>query len=240
MLKGHARRSGKSTTLLVRPLRNELNSSCYSLIEDLLDASRAQLGKMKFHFEPVHIVSLIKDVVERCLENLTNSGCTVKLDLGDEILIICDRLRIEQVVLNLLSNSSNYAPNLEIVINVWRVSDGVKISVRDQGIGIDPKYHSSIFERFERGAADKNFSGLGLGLYISKQIINEHGGAIEVKSELGKGSEFIVFLPCKKTRKLLHLFESSLKFSFSDIQAWPEFRHKTLLHSHLPLYQYFY
>lgn len=166
-----------------------------SLIEDLLDASRVQLGKLKYYFQEEDIVALVKDVIDRSSEDIK---ARIVLETIEEAKIVCDKLRIEQVILNLLDNALKYAPDDEIKIKVYKDEKGVSISVSDKGIGIDPKYHKMIFERFESRAPERAVSGLGLGLYITREIVHEHGGSIVVHSELGKGATFLVHLPYRK------------------------------------------
>lgn len=170
-----------------------------SLIEDLLDASRVHLGKLKYHFEEVDFVSLVRDVVERSSEDINSTDSQIVLETCEEVKLFGDKFRLEQVVLNLLNNSLKYGAGKEIRIKVSKDENGVILTVTDRGIGIDPKYHKAIFDRFERGDVQNNISGLGLGLYITKQIVLEHGGNISVESELGKGATFTVRLPLENS-----------------------------------------
>jgi signal transduction histidine kinase len=107
---------------------------------------------------------------------------------------VWDRTRLEQVVTNLVTNAARYGHGKPIDITVAADARSVRLVVRDHGIGIAPEDQRRIFERFER-AASRNFGGLGLGLYIARQIVEAHGGSIHVSSELGVGSSFTVELP---------------------------------------------
>ena len=110
----------------------------------------------------------------------------------------CDRYRFEQVVTNLLTNAMKYGEGRPVRIILRREADKALLIVRDEGIGIAEENHRRIFERFERAVPASTVSGLGLGLYIVKRIVEAHGGEIGVESELGKGASFTVRLPSVK------------------------------------------
>ena len=104
-------------------------------------------------------------------------------------------MRIEQVITNLLSNAIKFARSTAIEAGVEADADTARLFVRDRGVGIAPGDQERIFERFERAASSKHFGGLGLGLYITRQIVEAHGGTIRVTSTPGEGSTFVVELP---------------------------------------------
>jgi signal transduction histidine kinase len=106
-----------------------------------------------------------------------------------------DRLRLDQIVTNLLSNALKYGPGKPIEIRLQSHDSAAVLAVRDEGIGIPPEDQARIFERFERAVSPRHFGGLGLGLWIVKQIVTAMGGTISVRSEAGNGSEFTVVLP---------------------------------------------
>ncbi|AEI63796.1 sensor histidine kinase [Corallococcus macrosporus] len=106
-----------------------------------------------------------------------------------------DRLRLEQVLVNLLSNAAKYGAGRPVTVEVGAVGPVARLSVRDEGIGVSPDEQERIFEQFERSASVQHFKGLGLGLWITKRIIEAHGGSIRLTSEPGKGSTFTVELP---------------------------------------------
>jgi signal transduction histidine kinase len=106
-----------------------------------------------------------------------------------------DRLRIEQVVENLLSNALKYGGAQPISVIVERNGEEARLTVRDRGIGIDAADQQRIFDRFERAVASQRAGGFGLGLWITKQIVDAHGGSIRVESTPGSGSAFLVELP---------------------------------------------
>ena len=182
-------------------LLKSLTNSCSQvdrltiLIEDLLDVTRIETGKLNYKFEEVNLSKLVREVLERFTEQFANAKCTLEENLEDNVLIFCDRYRIEQVVVNLISNAIKYGSNSPVKIDVSQSSGMAQINIEDKGMGIVKEMQAKIFERFERAISSTNISGLGLGLYITKQIIDAHQGAIEVESELGIGSTFKVSLP---------------------------------------------
>lgn len=165
------------------------------LVEDLLDVSRIGAGKLNFTFERVDLVELARDVVERHEGHLNAAGCDVQLKASGPVLATCDRFRIEQVLTNLLTNAAKYGSANPIVVGVERRDGLARVWVQDFGMGIAKENQDKIFERFERAIGHNNISGLGLGLYISREIVKAHKGRILVESELGRGSTFTVELP---------------------------------------------
>ena len=167
-----------------------------ALIEDLLDVSRIESGKMTYHFEPVDLVALTREVIERFEEQLKVVGCPLEITAtAASAEIICDRFRIEQVITNLLTNAIKYGAGTTVRVHNGYSSSGALISVADQGIGIAEENQTNIFNRFERAVSHRSISGLGLGLYITKSIVDAHGGQITVRSCPGRGSNFTVILP---------------------------------------------
>lgn len=161
------------------------------LVDDMLDLSRIQLGKLTIEKESFDLAKLTSEIVERMdlqasqpIQYLGPANCDV----------IADSLRIEQVLVNLVSNAIKYGLGKPIKITL-ECDSRVKISVSDQGPGIRPEDQEKIFHRFERANEDKNISGFGIGLFVSREIIEAHRGKISVSSELGKGSTFNIVLP---------------------------------------------
>ncbi|MBC7429235.1 MAG: PAS domain-containing protein [Bacteriovorax sp.] len=166
-----------------------------ALIEDLLDVTRIETGKLTYKFEEVDLSSLVREVDERFTEEIKKTKCSLLEDIEDNVIIFCDRYRIEQVLANLISNAIKYGANGTVTMTVRKADGRAEIFVKDSGMGIAKEMQAKIFERFERAISSTNISGLGLGLYIAKQIIGAHQGFIEVESELGVGSTFKVCLP---------------------------------------------
>lgn len=185
---GTAEFSQMATTsmLLARKLTNLLN--------ELLDLTRLRIGKFSLHRETCDLVQITRDVITQLTNDANRSGCPIHFHSDGPVTGQFDRLRMSQVVTNLLSNAIKYGGGKPIDIQV-RFDNGVAIfRIRDEGQGIPPDQHDRIFDRFERGPASSEISGLGLGLYISHQIVKAHGGKIGVESIVGSGSTFTVWI----------------------------------------------
>ncbi|MEO7164678.1 MAG: HAMP domain-containing sensor histidine kinase, partial [Bdellovibrionia bacterium] len=165
------------------------------LVEDLLDLSKMSAGQLPLNLEAIDLSELVRDVVERYQPEWMQANCTIELHIERKISGQWDRLRIEQVVVNLLTNAIKYGAGKPINIAVTQERNFAKLTVRDYGIGIEEKDQKRIFGRFERAISVRHFGGFGLGLYISQQIVQAHGGSIYVESHLGAGSTFTVSLP---------------------------------------------
>lgn len=169
----------------------------HQLVEDMLDVTRLQRGTFSIHPEETNVSSLICEVVERFLPEFHKSNCDFGSDIEPDIVGTWDRYRMEQVVLNLLSNAAKYGARKPVHVAVKKQNGSVVLRVRDNGIGIPPEDQERIFERFERAVVASEVSGLGLGLYITKEILAAHQGTIYVESTMGQGSEFIVNVPLR-------------------------------------------
>ncbi|HUS01099.1 MAG TPA: PAS domain-containing sensor histidine kinase, partial [Chitinophagaceae bacterium] len=167
------------------------------LITDLLDASRANAGQLNFQNEDFDFNELVKEVVDEVQR--TSTTHKIELDLAKTKIINGDRNRIAQVVMNLLSNAIKYSPQADKIIITSKTKGKIKFYVQDFGIGIPLTQQPKLFTRFFRVSNDNTntYPGLGLGLYISNEIIKRHSGTIEFKSEEGKGSTFCFSLPLK-------------------------------------------
>lgn len=165
------------------------------LINELLDISRITGKGLELELEDVDLTFVVRDVVARCTEELSRARCTIELKLEPSTSGFWDRMRVEQIVTNLLSNAIKYGAGRPIEIGVDSDDRSARLSVRDQGIGIPLEKQTRIFERFERGVSKSDYGGFGLGLWIVRQIVDAHGGAIRVASEPGRGSTFEVTLP---------------------------------------------
>jgi PAS domain S-box-containing protein len=165
------------------------------LIEDLLDVSRITAGHLNLHLEEVDLSQLVSETVERYAEQFGEADCAVEIDAPKPVLGLFDRLRIEQVIVNLMTNALKYAPGKPVRFSVHKLDGRAQLSVRDQGAGIPEEQLERLFNRFERGATSAGLGGLGLGLYISRQIIQTHGGTIHIESRPGAGATFVIDLP---------------------------------------------
>jgi two-component system CheB/CheR fusion protein len=166
-----------------------------SLIDDMLDVSRIANGKMNFNFHKESLKSMVMTSLDSFSINIEEKNIKINVDIEDDVLVLADPFRLEQVVSNLLSNAIKYGQGQPIKISIGSENSCGVIKVEDSGLGISSENIEKIFNLFERAISSVNISGLGLGLYISKQIVSAHGGDIHVESELGKGSIFKVLIP---------------------------------------------
>lgn len=173
-------------------------SKLVHLTDDLLDVSRITAGRLVLHKDHMDLVELVLQAQERNLENSKRRNCTILITTDGPVKGLWDFNRLEQVVNCLLSNAIKYGAGKPVHVSVLKENDRAVLRVEDQGIGIAPEDREKIFERFERASSIKNFDGLGLGLFISREIVAAHGGTISVESEIGKGSTFTVNLPIEE------------------------------------------
>lgn len=164
------------------------------LVEEMLEVTRIESGKLQLNLESVNLNELIAEIKNSIFMN-SQPGAEIKFNFGPDFNGTWDRHRLEQVVINLLTNAIKYGEGKPVDIETRVEGSTAKFIVKDYGKGIDKKFHSRIFQRFERAESRHGISGLGLGLYISEKIVAAHGGRITVESELGKGSIFTVELP---------------------------------------------
>jgi PAS domain S-box-containing protein len=165
------------------------------LVEHLLDVSRINESRLSLRLEDMDLVAVTRDVVGHLREQLEKAGCELVLDTPGSLPGRWDRLRLEHVLMNLLTNAVKYGAGRPIRLRLSAHHDErVWLSVEDHGMGIPRESQGRIFERFER-AASPNYGGLGLGLFITRQIAQAHGGEVWVESEPGRGARFVVELP---------------------------------------------
>lgn len=165
------------------------------LVDDLLNVSKIESGKMSYSFTLTSIGELVKNSVDNFKNQFAVSGVELNFNLESDGEVLGDRFRLEQVLVNLLSNALKYGEGKPVNVSVRSSLDQVEFSVKDHGKGIPQEVHDKIFNKFDRGRQDLNISGLGLGLFISKEIVLAHRGKISIASGLGQGSEFKVLLP---------------------------------------------
>ncbi|HVO18524.1 MAG TPA: PAS domain-containing sensor histidine kinase [Anaeromyxobacter sp.] len=165
------------------------------LVNDLLDVSRLRLGWLALRREAVDLAEVAREVAVHAEAELSRAGSQLILDLAPTPAQL-DRLRVEQVVANLLANAAKFGRGRPVTLRVRPEGESAVVVVADQGIGIAPEHQERVFERFQRAVSGQNFGGLGLGLYVARQIVEAHGGSIELRSVEGEGSTFTVRLPC--------------------------------------------
>jgi signal transduction histidine kinase len=169
------------------------------LVDTLLDVSRLTTGRMTLERTEVDLVQVVRDCVERLAPQVESSGSPLRLELGPPVVGFWDRFRIEQVVVNLLTNALKYGEKRPVEIRIRTDKEKAILQVRDHGIGIRDEDQKRIFDRFERAVSTKHFGGVGLGLYITRQIVNAHTGTLSLESQPGQGSLFTVCLPLSRT-----------------------------------------
>jgi PAS domain S-box-containing protein len=173
------------------------------LISELMDVSRVSSGKLLLELEEVDLAALVWDVVRRFEEEAAQSGCMLVLTADEPVPGRWDRSRMEQVVTNLLTNALKFGAGKPVELTVAQERQLAYLVVRDHGIGIAPEDTKRLFNRFERATTARRFGGLGLGLYIARQIVDAHGGTIRVESQPGSGSTFTVELPLEPPPRTL-------------------------------------
>jgi len=171
-----------------------------SLAESMLDVSRIMAGQFELANEQVDITAVICEAVARFRDQATHAGCELILDIRELAPITGDRMRIDQIATNLLSNAIRFGRGKPIEVQLTEAPTAIVLRVRDHGVGIARGDQARIFEKFERAGTRRPSSGLGLGLWIVRQILTPMGGSIQLASELGEGAMFTVTIPKSGTR----------------------------------------
>jgi signal transduction histidine kinase len=202
------RRGQREGTLNERDLRAagvvvEQAARLNRMVTALLDISRIEQGKLSIDRAPVDVAALARQVVEEIQQMLTQHTIDYRAP-ADPLLVSGDALRLEQVLQNLVGNAVKYSPEGgTVAVRVARHGSSACVSVADQGIGIPPAAIPQLFQRFYRASNvdDRKISGMGIGLYVVKEIVELHGGTVAVESEEGRGSTFTVCLPLMKDER---------------------------------------
>lgn len=167
------------------------------LINELLDVTRIASGKMDLDRAEMDLCKLVHDICTNFENEAAQKSSPISLHQGASVLGNWDASRIEQVVMNLISNAIKYGNKRPIDVKVFQKDKWAVVEIKDNGLGIAPEDQARIFQRFERAIDSNSISGLGLGLFICNEIILRHGGEIKVESTIGEGSLFTIRLPLK-------------------------------------------
>jgi PAS domain S-box-containing protein len=169
------------------------------LVQALLDVTQLTAGRLALHRRPVDLAAVVREAMERWRDALTRAGCALDLRVGTSLPGEWDRLRLEQVIDNLVANAVKFGAGhpVEVSAQAGAEDGSVRLEVCDHGIGISPEDQRRIFDRFERAVPASHYGGMGLGLWIVRNIVQAHGGDIRVESQPGKGSRFEVTLPAR-------------------------------------------
>ncbi|WP_026884758.1 hybrid sensor histidine kinase/response regulator [Clostridium akagii] len=213
---------------------NIMKQNCFRLlrlVNNLIDITKMDLGYFDINRTNNNIICLVEDITLSVADYIENKGLSLIFDTDvEEKIIACDPEKIERVIMNLLSNAIKFTPSGgSIMVNIEDGRENICLRVKDTGRGIPKNKLNAIFERFVQ--VDKSLArdneGSGIGLSLVKGLVELHGGKISVKSEVGHGSEFIIYLPCKQvenandeiaaTESVSERFIQKLNIEFSDI-----------------------
>jgi signal transduction histidine kinase len=165
------------------------------LVESMLDVERIHTGRLHLEREPVELGELVREVVERLSLDLEHARCGVSFKSEEQVSGLWDRMQLEQALTNLLGNAMKFGAGRPIELEVEAHEDRARLIVRDQGIGMAPEVLERVFGRFERAVSAREYGGLGLGLFLTRQIVEAHGGTIQASSQPGQGATFVLELP---------------------------------------------
>jgi signal transduction histidine kinase len=164
-------------------------------VDELLDVSRLRASQLTLELGQVDLAAVTREVAARLSPELSRSGSQLTVRAGGEVVGLWDRVRLDQLVVNLLDNAIKFGLGKPIEISVDVDGEDAVLVVRDHGIGIAPQRIGAVFDPFERAVSPRHYGGLGLGLYLSRCVVEAQGGTITVESVPGQGSTFTVRLP---------------------------------------------
>ncbi|WP_158501577.1 MASE1 domain-containing protein [Vitiosangium sp. GDMCC 1.1324] len=166
------------------------------LVEGVLDVGNLNAGRrLQLEREPLDLGELVRDVVDGYSAELERAGCGVSVFVPQRVNGLWDRARLEQALTHLLGNALKFGAGRPIELRVERREDRARLVVTDHGIGVSPEALERIFGRFERAVSSREYGGLGLGLFLAREIVEAHGGTIQVTSQPGEGATFVLELP---------------------------------------------
>ncbi|HEY0065662.1 MAG TPA: hybrid sensor histidine kinase/response regulator [Telluria sp.] len=169
--------------------------SMIRLINDMVDVSRIRSGKLSIRPAQTELSALLTRIVSDLAQRTEAAGATIDLHAPHTVTGVWDEFRVEQVIINLLTNALRYGGSKPVTISLSARDGWAEIVVRDQGVGISPEDQLRIFKPFERAGTKDVREGLGLGLYIARQLAESHGGTLEVESVPDQGAAFTLTLP---------------------------------------------
>lgn len=180
-----------------RPIMNAIRQidRLTLLVNDLLDVGRLESGKMNYHLTATDLGNLVSEVTEAMKPQFESNGMELILSIHSHPSVFVDSYRMEQVMVNLLNNAMKYGLGRPVHVSLEKKGKSAHLVVKDHGVGIPEGHIPKIFEKFERGGKVSSIAGLGLGLYITHEIVKAFGGSILVKSKEGEGTEVTVLLP---------------------------------------------
>jgi signal transduction histidine kinase len=165
------------------------------LVETMLDVSMVASGRLRLKLEAMDLAVLVADSVAQMREELARQGCALSLESEASLPGRLDGTRLGQLLHNLLSNAARYGAGKPVQVRLRREGLHARLDVVDHGMGVNPEHRERIFNRFERAVSTRHYGGLGLGLWVSRQVVEAHGGAITVTDTPGGGATFTVELP---------------------------------------------
>jgi signal transduction histidine kinase len=168
-----------------------------NLVSTLLDVSRVESGQLRVNRELTDLAELVRSVVDHYGAEAQQAQCALRVDAPTSVNGAWDRMRIEQVLSNLLSNAFRYAAGAPVDVTLTADELVARLAVRDHGPGVPEQQVESLFQRYRRGDAVRERGGLGLGLYVSRHIIEAHGGTLRAHGNPGSGCEFVIELPLR-------------------------------------------
>jgi PAS domain S-box-containing protein len=189
----HGRLAGRAAEMLESCERQARHFA--HLINDLLDMSRLASGRLDLHLQDADLAAVVRGVLTRFGPELAQAGCALTLRTDGAVVGRWDRSRLDQVVTNLLTNALKYGRGKPVEVALEAGPAAARLTVRDHGIGIAAADHERIFVQFERAVTGPEYGGLGMGLYIVRQLVEAQGGTVRVASEPGSGATFTVELP---------------------------------------------
>ncbi|HEX8951034.1 MAG TPA: ATP-binding protein [Polyangia bacterium] len=174
------------------------------LINALLDVSRIGAGQLALQLEAVDLVEVADEVVARLRDDAARQNVRLRLEAPKSLVGRWDRSRLDQILTNLVGNAIKYGQGKPVDVVLAAAGDDAELRVVDRGIGVDPAQQERIFGKFERAASQRNYGGLGLGLWITRELVELLHGRVSVESVPGDGSTFIVSLPCRRGDERAH------------------------------------